>query len=158
MLTNTLLMIVLSRVRRSVQRQSSAATPLCGAPAAARCWFLLRLQRAQIALQPVEPPLPEVAIVRHPVGHFLQRCWGDAAGPPLRFAALRDQTGPLEDLEVARDGGEADVERLGELIHRRLAGGETREDGAPRRVSEGGERGAESVWHVVNRCVNYLCG
>ena len=56
---------------------------------------------------------------------------------------------------MSRDGGEADVERLGELVHRRFTRGEAGEDRAPGRVGEGGERGAEAVGHVINQWVNY---
>jgi hypothetical protein len=55
------------------------------------------------------------------------------------------QPGPLEDLQVLRDGLDADRERLGELIDGGVPQGETGEDRPARRIREGRERGAELV-------------
>ena len=46
-------------------------------------------------------------------------------------------------LEVLGDRGLAHRERLRELGHRRVAGGEAGEDGAPGGIGEGGEGGVE---------------
>src|SRR5271169_5158519 len=61
------------------------------------------LQLAQILLQTIEALLPETAIVLQTVGGVLERTCLEPAGPPLRFAATRDQTGTLQHLEVLGD-------------------------------------------------------
>ena len=62
---------------------------------------------------------------------------------PLGITPTLDQTRLLEHLQVARDRGQADRERLGELEHRRLARGEPRDDRTPGWVGECGEGGVE---------------
>ena len=49
--------------------------------------------------------------------------------------------------------GQAEVERLGELVHGGVAGGEAGEDRPARRVGEGRERGVELV---VGQPLTYL--
>ena len=73
------------------------------------------------APEAVEASLPEPAVVLEPVGSLVQRRSLQSRGPELRGAAARDQAGALEHPEVLRDGLYADRERLGELVHRRLA-------------------------------------
>src|SRR2546422_5470345 len=58
-------------------------------------------------------PLPQPAVALQPLGGFPQALGLEAAGPPLRVAAARNQAGPLQDLQVLRDGGLAHRERLG---------------------------------------------
>jgi hypothetical protein len=67
------------------------------------------------------------------------------AGAPLRLATAGDEAGGFKDFQVARDGGEGDVERLGKLVHRRLAEAEAGEDGAAGWVREGRERLRKSI-------------
>src|SRR5205085_11067774 len=83
--------------------------------------FLLFLQLLQVFVESIETFLPELAVVIHPAGHFFQRPGVELAGTPLRVAAARDEPGPLQHLEMLRHRGEAHVERLGQLGHRRLA-------------------------------------
>ena len=63
----------------------------------------------------------------------------------LGFAASGDQAGRLQDLQMARHRRQADVERLGQLVHRRLPFRQPRQDGAPRRVGQGREGRAERI-------------
>src|SRR2546426_2328310 len=104
-----------------------------------------RLQLAQIALQAIEALLPETAIVLQPVGGLLERSRLEPAGPPLRLATARDQTGALQYLEVLGDGGKAHLEGLGQVRDRRLAPGETSQDRAPGGIGEGREGRAEAL-------------
>src|SRR6266487_4233544 len=67
----------------------------------------LRLQLAQIDIEAVEALFPKAAIILQPVVDRLERIHLDAARAPLRFAATRDQTGALQDLQVLRDGRQA---------------------------------------------------
>src|SRR5262249_35863549 len=69
----------------------------------------------------------------------------EAARPPLRGAALHDEAGLLEHLEVAGDRGQAHRVRGGELVDGRLALDQSGEDRPPGRVGEGGERRAQLV-------------
>jgi hypothetical protein len=62
-----------------------------------------------------------------------------AARPALGVPAARDEAGALEHLEVPRNRGKADLERLGQLGHRRLAIGQAREDCEAHGIGEGGE-------------------
>ena len=112
-------------------------------------WFL------EIIIQSIEAGVPETAILFKPVVDVLEAGRLDPAWPPLRLAATRDQTGALQHLEVLRDSGQAHLEGLGQLGHRRFAQGEPREDRAPRRIGESRERGAEAIRRhaVYNRIV-----
>ena len=108
-------------------------------------------------VETIEPGLPHLAVPFDPVGHFFQRRGLETAGAPLRVASARDQAGPLEHLQVFRDRRHAHVERLRELGDRRLAGGETGENGAAGRVGQGAERGVEGAVRtlsVYNHSVN----
>ena len=78
------------------------------------------------------------------VGRF-ERLRLDAARAPLRVAAAGDQAGALEHLQVLRDGRLAHVERLGELVHGRLAEGQPREDRAARGVGQCEEGRVQAV-------------
>ena len=64
--------------------------------------------------------------------------------------------GPLEHLEVLGDRRLAQIERLGQLVDRRLPLGKTRQDRAPRGVGEGREGEGEPIGrHVFNLRVKY---
>src|SRR3954449_11870960 len=99
--------------------------------------------------------LPRPLARLHPRHRVVERVGLNPARSPLRLAAADDQACALEDLQVARDGREADVERLGELVDGRLPLREARQDLAARRVGEGGEREAELVGrHLTHRLNN----
>src|SRR5579859_365098 len=72
-------------------------------------------QRAQIVVEPVEALLPELAIVLHPLMHFLEGGGLQPARTPLRFASVGDQPGALQHFQVLGDGRHAHVERLGQF-------------------------------------------
>src|SRR5690349_14638371 len=112
---------------------------------AAVTFLLLSLKFVEVIAQAVEALFPEPAVLSDPIRDLPQRLRVEAAGPPLRPPALRDQAGALQHLEVLGHGGQGHVERLGELLDRGLARGEPREDRAAGRVGEGREGGAELV-------------
>src|SRR5439155_7515277 len=87
---------VSSRCRAAAAALSLAPIPL-----------FFRFELAQIVVQPVEPLVPEPAVVLDPLGGVLQRRRLQPARPPLRFAAARDQAGALQHLQMLRDGGKA---------------------------------------------------
>src|SRR5687768_18252739 len=107
--------------------------------------FVLRLQLAKIILQAVETFFPEAAIALQPIVNAFQSLGFDAARAPLRLASARDQAGALQHLEVLGDRRAADVEGLGQLVHRGLAERQPRQDRPARRVGEGCEFGAQRV-------------
>src|ERR1043165_2274110 len=102
-------------------------------------------QFAEVVVEAIEALLPKLFVAIDPVGGVFQRRRLEVAAAPLRVARAGDEAGALEDLEVLRHGGEAHVERGGELGDGRLAGREAGQDRAPGRVGEGGEGVAELV-------------
>ena len=97
----------------------------------------------QVIGEAIESVFPGFARVIDPFGRGGESFGIEAAGAALGVAASLDEACLLEDFEVARDGGEADVERGGKLEDGGVAGGEASDDRAPRGVGEGGERGIE---------------
>src|SRR4029078_9307485 len=77
--------------------------------------LLLLLQLAQVVVESLETLLPEPSVVAAPVGDVAEPLRLEGAGTPLRLAALFDEAGPLEHLQVVPASGEAgrrrDVER-----------------------------------------------
>src|SRR3954452_283262 len=112
-------------------------------------------QLAEVVLEPVEPLLPKGAVAVEPARRLLERLGGAAAQARPSLPAPRDEAGALQHLQVLGDGRQAYREGPGQLRHRGLARGEPRQDGAPRRVRQGGEGGAERVGPhlLVNRSV-----
>src|SRR5205823_8064346 len=103
----------------------------------------------QAFVEPVEAALPEVPVRLEPLDSLAKRCALEAGRPKLRRAAARDQPRALEHLEMLGHRLDADRERLGELVHRRVALREPRQDRAPRRVGERRERRRELVGHSL---------
>src|SRR6476659_9360668 len=83
--------------------------------------LLLLLQLAQVVVESLEALLPETPVLADPVGDVAEPLRLEGARPPLRLAALFDEAGALEHLQVLRDRGQAEIERGGQLRHRRLA-------------------------------------
>src|SRR6185295_11901598 len=110
---------------------------------------LLRLKDSQIVVESIETLFPEPAIFLEPVIGFLEGARFDAARTHLCVARARDQARALENLQVPGNCRQTHVEWLGEFQHRCFAECEAREDGAPCRISEGCEGGAEAVAHRI---------
>src|SRR5712692_8384234 len=66
----------------------------------------------QYIVEALEAFVPEAPVLPHPLGRLLEAAPFEAARPPLRVAALRDQAGALKTSHVFRDAGEAQVKRL----------------------------------------------
>src|SRR5215204_1596220 len=110
---------------------------------------------AQVRFESVHPALPGLLARLHPLHRLVERLGLQPARSPLRLAAADNQPRALEHLEVARDRGQADRERLRQLVHGRLALGEAGEYRAARRIGEGGEGEAELVGrHVTGWFIN----
>src|SRR4051812_38457406 len=96
-------------------------------------------------LEPVEPTFPESAVSLEPAADLSKGLGLQPAGPPLAGVRLRDQSRALQHNQVLRDRLHAYGKRFRQLLHGRLSVRETREQRAPRRIRERGERAAEFV-------------
>src|SRR5215204_325766 len=103
------------------------------------------LDLAQVVAETIEGALPEAAIAGEPVGGRLEGVALQPRRSQLRAAPPCDQAGALEHLQMLGDRLHGDGERLRQLVHGRLALREPRQDGAPRRIGQGRERGAQLV-------------
>ena len=63
-------------------------------------FLLLRFQRLQIALEPIEAGFPDVAITFGPFGHLLEGAGVDPTRSPLRLAPARNESRTLEHSKV----------------------------------------------------------
>src|SRR5436309_9444925 len=90
-------------------------------------------------------PFPQTAIAFQPLGSSPGPLGLEAARPPLRVAAARNQAGALQHLQVLGDRRLAHRERLGQLRDRRLTRRQAGEDRPPRGIGEGREDGVEAV-------------
>src|SRR5438477_9701186 len=123
--------------------------------------FLLLDQILQNFVEALETLVPEAPVFPHPFGSLLQAASLEAAWPPLRIAALRDQAGALQHFQVFGDAGETEVERLGQLRDRGLPLCKTGQDRSPGGMGEGCERDAEVIirhrillFSELTRCKN----
>src|SRR5438552_6429924 len=107
--------------------------------------LLLHMQFLQVLVQTIEPLLQDDAIALDPFVDLFERARLERRRPPLRLPAAGHKSCAFEHLEVLAHGGEAHVERLRDLGHRRATLRETRKNRTPRRVGEGPERDAEAV-------------
>src|SRR3954470_6318233 len=94
------------------------------------------LEGAEMVVQLVEALRPQTPVLLDPVDGGVQGVSFQVAGPELRPPATGDQTRAFEHLQMLGDARQAQVERLGQLVDRRVAGGEPRNDGPPRRIGE----------------------
>src|SRR5438270_4661036 len=83
--------------------------------------FLLFHKFLQNTVEALEALVPEPPVLPHPLRRLPQARRLETARPPLGAAALGDQPGALQHLQVFADTGKAEVERLGQLRDRRLA-------------------------------------
>src|SRR5437773_10439327 len=107
--------------------------------------LLLLNQILQNIVEALEALVPEPSVLPHPLGRLLQAPGLEAARPPLRVAALRDQAGALQHFQVFADAGKAEVKRFGQLRDRGLPLGETSQDRPPGGIGEGRKRDAEGI-------------
>ena len=95
-------------------------------------------------------PSQKVRYLREPAIELAQRFRLQRARSPLRLAAARDQAGGLQHFQMPRDGRQGDVERFGQVVHRRRALAEAGEDGAAGGICEGRQGLGERVRLVRN--------
>src|SRR5215468_344402 len=117
----------------------------------------LRVQLLQIDVEAVEARVPEGSIVFRPRGDLCERRGFELAWSRLRFATTADQPGSLQHREVLAHRWAAHVERPRQLLHVRVAGGQSLQDRPPRRVCECGKRSAQRVGcHLTKRLSNRM--
>src|SRR5690349_11713659 len=98
---------------------------------------LLHLSEQHIQL--LEALLPELPIPLQPRMHLDQRGGLQPARPALRVLTLGDEAGPLEDLEMLRDGWLAEGKRPCQFHNRGFSGGQAGQNCPSRRIGEGRE-------------------
>src|SRR5262245_33275196 len=74
----------------------------------------------EVGGHPVEALLPETSIDRQPVVDGHEAFGFEPARSPLGGASARDQSGALQDFEMARHRGQADLKRFCQLVDRRF--------------------------------------
>src|SRR4051794_11032099 len=103
------------------------------------------LQGSEVVVELVEALGPQAPVLLDPVDGGVQGMSFQVAGPELRLPTAGDQTRAFEHLQVLGDPRQAEVERLGQLVDRRVSGREPGDDGAAGRVGERGEGGVEPL-------------
>src|SRR4029077_16389463 len=154
-----------SRVPTIARGSPSRSTPLVAATFSfPRVWLViatllntllvavLPLQLLQVGIQAIEALVEETPVMAEPVGDVLERARLDAARPPLRLTAARDQAGAFQHFEVFGNRREAHGERLGKLGHRGFAQSEPRQNGPAGRIGQCGKGGVER--HLAIRLNN----
>ena len=114
---------------------------------------------AQIAVERVESPLPELAVAADPVGGLGQRRRLERAASHASLLARPQKAGALEGFDVFQERGKRHRERVGQVGHGGLAPREPGQDGPPGGVGEGGEGRVESL-HTLNhkvKCMVAIC-
>jgi hypothetical protein len=115
----------------------------------------LGFELVEQSIQSFEAFLPESAVILEPLAGFGEWFGADSAWPALRVSSARDQSGAFEHPQVLGYGGLTHGERFCEHHHRRFAGREPRQDGAPGRIGQRGKRCIESLrtFHLYNQMV-----
>src|SRR4051812_6594823 len=98
-----------------------------------------------MAFEIVQAAIPELAEGLDELGDVLHCSGRQPARAALRVAAMLDQAGGLEDLEMLRDGRLAEREGGGEFRHGSFAEREARQHRTASGIAERGEGGAEPV-------------
>src|SRR6185312_2347240 len=102
----------------------------------------------------VEALGPEALVEAQPIRGFGETVGAQPAAAERAVALAIDEPRPLEHLEMPRNRRQRDAEGLGELAHRRLPGREPRQNGAPRRIGEGGKGLVEDSCHLTTSLIN----
>ncbi len=109
----------------------------------------------EIALERIELPPPEAAILGDPVSSRLERLGREPAAPLAPDLVIEDEPRPPEHTHVLEEGGERHPVRLRQLAHRRLPVLQPLEHRPAHRVGQRGE-GAVQGRRIVNHSV-YHC-
>src|SRR5476651_728248 len=107
--------------------------------------LLLSLNVAKIIVEPVDLRIPEPAVLFHPRCGVTKRRCIEAARPPLRLPAPRDQAAALEHLEMLRNRGERHRKGPRKFTYGRFPRHQPRQNSPPRRIGKGSKGRAERV-------------
>lgn len=103
--------------------------------------------------QGIQPHFPEFPVMFEPTSGLAK---GPRAQPAVVLAAndlTLEQARAFEDAQMLRDGGQGNIEWLGQLGNGGLASRKLREDGSASGVGEGAENGVEPNRGIVNHAV-----
>src|SRR5437899_9571950 len=103
------------------------------------------LDFSQVFVEPIHAALPNLSVLLDPRRGLVEALGTESRGPELRRPVACDQAGAFEHLQVARDRGQADAERLGQLRHGGLSLGQPGQDGPAGGIGECREGCAELV-------------
>ncbi len=103
----------------------------------------------------VETGGPESGVLLEPAHRVPQRTGRQRHAMHPAFDGAGQQSRVFEHADVLRDRGQRDLERLGQLRHRRGPARQPRQDRAPRRVRERAEDRIQRVRVMLNHVVNY---
>ena len=95
---------------------------------------------AEVLIELVEAVVPHLALLVDPVDGRVEAFGFEMTRSRLGFATTGDQSAVFEHLDVFRHGLECEIERLRQLVDRRLAGGKPLEDCSAGGVGERVER------------------
>src|SRR5690349_25080730 len=94
---------------------------------------------AKILVEAIEALGPETLVEGEPVGSALEGGGVEPAAAVLAVADPGNEGGLLQHLQMARDRGERDLERCGQLVDRALSLHEPQQNRPARRIGQGGE-------------------
>lgn len=104
---------------------------------------LLCLDLFEVRFESVETVFPAPFLFGNPADELVRCVDLQSTGPTLGIHPLADKPGSFEDPDVFGDRLQADSERLGQFIYRRVAHREASDDRPPGRIGQSGEGGVE---------------
>src|SRR6187401_1275535 len=105
----------------------------------------LCVELCEIEVESLVALIPELPEIAGPFSDLFQRRRVQAARTPLRVSPARDQACLLQDPKVLGYRRTTHLKWLRQLLHGRFPRGEPGQDGATRRIGEGGEGDAELI-------------
>src|SRR5262245_61611756 len=105
----------------------------------------------EVSLERVELHAPEALVRMNPARHDAKRRRVQPVEDLTPLPLPADQFGLLQDLQVLRDGGQGDLEILGQLHHALLPAGEGVEDLPARGIGDGAEHGVHE--EIIVKCL-----
>src|SRR5580704_1159291 len=119
----------------------------------------MSLHLLEQSVEALEVPGPNTAVSLKPCGGLRERLGLKPARAALRVAAVRNEAGALEHLEVLGDGRLGHPEGLGQFQDRSFARSKARENGPASGVGKSGEGGIEAIgWihYITCRLCNHM--
>src|SRR5436853_2122789 len=128
------------RGRCSSQLPSDHASALS---VSSSCGYLLAFRRppflllAELIREPIKAGFPQAAILRDPGVELLKGLWSKRVHPPRSIGTDLDEPRFVQDPEMPRDAGLADVNGLYDVVHSHLAISKRLDDPTARGVGQG---------------------